>query len=121
MKPGTTLPETTTPHGDTTTPHGDTTTPDDGTTTPHGDTTTPETTTRFVPNRDEIVRAVRVIASNINPIPRLLSFWINAANKDDRYIDETHSAFLTHVARVQRFRRIVQQIRQMRKNGVRKN
>jgi len=128
MKPRTTLPETTTPHGGTTTPDDGTTTPGDGTTTPHGgtttphgDTTTPETTTRFVPNRDEIVRAVRVIASNINPIPRLLSFWINAANKDDRYIDETHSAFLTHVARVQRFRRRVQQIRQMRTNGVRKN
>merc|ERR1712183_1243690 len=84
MKPRTTLPETTTPDDGTTTPGDGTTTPHDGTTTPHGDTTTPETTTRFVPNRDEIVRAVRVIASNINPIPRLLSFWINAANKDDR-------------------------------------
>jgi len=74
----------------------------------------PATTTPFVPSAGQVANAVREMVKNINPIPRLLSFWFDVAEKDDRYIDETHAAFLAHVARVQRQKHVIDAIRKMK-------
>jgi len=74
----------------------------------------PATTTHFVPSAGQVANAVREMVKNINPIPRLLSFWFDVAEKDDRYIDETHASFLAHVARVQRQKHVIDAIRKMK-------